>query len=86
MTQCLIISAKDNVAVAAVQLKKGDLATCLYNGELICQIAAVTDVPIYHKTAIRPIEEGAPVIKYGCVIGVAAKSIEAARTSIAIIP
>ena len=41
------------------------------------EVTAVTDIPIYHKFAIRDMQKGEPVVKYGEHIGLAARDIQA---------
>lgn len=64
MANIIKIHDDDNVAVAIEELKKGDVFTV--SGE---DITAVTDVPAGHKVALTDMEEGTPVMKYGCRIG-----------------
>ena len=39
-------------------------------------VTLICDIPQGHKFALASIAEGAPVIKYGCAIGVAKETIE----------
>jgi altronate dehydratase len=39
-------------------------------------IQALSEIPKGHKIALRRIEEGRPVIKYGVEIGIATRTIE----------
>ena len=70
MKQIIIIHPDDNVAVSLQPFQQGDsvqeLNTVLRN-----------DIPAGHKIAIRPIQKGTPVIKYGMPIGIAATDIAA---------
>ena len=63
----LQIHPKDNVAVAVKPLKKG---TVLPGGVLLLE-----DLPQAHKAAMQTIAAGAPVIRYGVVLGHAVKEI-----------
>ena len=63
-----IINKKDNVAVALVDLKKGETAE---NG-----IILKTDVPMGHKIALCDIKSGEKIIKYGYSIGSAKEDIK----------
>lgn len=71
----LLISPKDDVAVVTEPVRQGEMVEYVSNGSKI-QVMAVTDIPIYHKAAIRNIESGEKIIKYGYVIGVATKPIQ----------
>ena len=77
MRNAMIIDAKDNVAVVVEPITAGDIVFWEDpNGEKK-QLAAQTDVPIYHKIAIRPILCGEKIVKYGEHIGEAACDIPA---------
>lgn len=72
MDKFLKINPADNVAVCtAGGAKAGDEIKV---GELALRLAS--DIPPGHKVAVALIEEGAPVIKYGNVIGFAKQKIE----------
>ena len=71
----LLISSKDNVAVVTEPVRKGEMIEYTSGGNLAAMTAA-TDVPVYHKAAIRDIEAGEKIIKYGYVIGMATESIK----------
>ena len=58
------ISELDNVAVALHPIAKGETITA---GGLT--VTALEDIPQGHKIALRPIEEGENIIKYGFPIG-----------------
>ncbi len=62
------IHADDSVAVALEPLKAG---------ETILGVTLVDNIPGGHKFALTDIQEGSPVIKYGCPIGKATALIKA---------
>ncbi|MFT3787889.1 MAG: altronate dehydratase family protein [Tepidisphaeraceae bacterium] len=66
MRQTLKIHDSDNVAVAMQKLAAGTTV----NG-----VTLTKDVPPGHKIALRPIQRGQPVLKYGYPIGVASTDI-----------
>ncbi|HYA75124.1 MAG TPA: altronate dehydratase family protein [Roseiarcus sp.] len=67
--RALRLSAEDNVMVALDEIRAGDApASCP---------AAVERIPKGHKIATAPIETGAPIRKFGQIIGFASKPIEA---------
>lgn len=72
MANVLIISSKDDVAVALSDLPK---SVTLSTDERILTISTRDTIPFGHKVAIRPIEENDQVIKYGASIGIATKTI-----------
>ncbi|MCG2867327.1 MAG: UxaA family hydrolase [Vulcanisaeta sp.] len=64
----IVLSPRDNVAVALKDLKSGDTVNVFINGtELVIKL--LNDVPFGHKFAIRDIRKCDFVIKYGHVIG-----------------
>ncbi len=63
---------KDNVAVAVVEIKEGEVLEGVSPGGL----RAVTTIPRHHKVALQDITAGAPVIRYGAKIAVAASHIK----------
>ena len=66
--KAIVIHDKDNVATAIVPLKAGSSVSLEVQGrtERIKMLAAI---PMGHKFALREIEPGADVIKYGEPIG-----------------
>ena len=74
MKRAMMISPADNVVVAADAISKGEEVYYDANGERVV-LTAATDVPVYHKLAIRDIAKGEKVTKYGCTIGVALEDI-----------
>lgn len=70
-----MIDARDNVAVVLGPVKKGDPIS-FFKGGAACEITAPGDVPPYHKIACAFIPKGAPVVKYGEHIGLAAQDIQ----------
>ncbi len=67
MSHCILLSDADNVAVANGPVEPG---TPLPGGAV-----AAERIDQGHKVAVRPIEEGAPVVKYGQAIGRATGAI-----------
>lgn len=70
-----IIDQKDTVIVAIEQIKTGDTVTFRDRNGDAQQIVAKTDVPMYHKVAIKEMPRGSEVVKYGEHIGLAACDI-----------
>ena len=64
----LQLSPKDNVAIVLGDVAKGDMIQP-------ASITAREPVPRSHKIALVPIEAGAPVVKYGQIIGFASDHI-----------
>ncbi|MCL2840349.1 MAG: altronate dehydratase family protein [Defluviitaleaceae bacterium] len=61
------INSRDNVAVALVEIKAGDV---------VLDITAVETIPAGHKIALEPIDSGKNVLKYGYPIGHATCDIQ----------
>jgi altronate hydrolase len=61
----------DNVAIARVQLPAGQKVRAGAS-----EVVLKTDVPAGHKIALAPIRAGADVLRYGQIIGRAARAIE----------
>ncbi|WP_024292313.1 UxaA family hydrolase [Lacrimispora indolis] len=78
-TNAMIIDEKDTVAVAIEPVEVGStLAWLDKNGELH-KLTALTPIPIYHKFAIKDMEKGEPVVKYGEHIGLSGTDIHAGQ-------
>jgi altronate dehydratase len=70
MKAAILISTRDNVATALEALEAGrvlELETA--------RVTVAESIPRGHKVALRPIREGAEVIKYGSAIGTATADI-----------
>ena len=74
-TQCLRLHVDDNVAVALDVVAVGEV-TIVGDGERI-RATALESIARGHKIAVRAIEIGERVLKYGVVIGFAAEPIAA---------
>ena len=61
---------RDNVAVALEEVSKGEVLSI--DGQ---ELTAAEDIQRGHKIALAPIAAGAPVMKYGCAIGLAKENI-----------
>ena len=65
-----LITEKDNVAVALKDVRKGEEVEV---GDV--KITALNDIPTGHKMALKDIEEGEGIVKYGFSIGNAREKI-----------
>lgn len=72
----IALNEKDNTATALSDLQQG-LRPVIIGPTRHQGVALKDDIPFGHKFALVPIREGEEVIKYGEVIGVASKSIDA---------
>ncbi len=67
MDKAIIINPRDNVGVALCELN---------NGDVFGDVKISCHIPEKHKFALKPIQKGQDVIKYGYPIGKATKDIE----------
>ena len=70
----IVINEKDNVATALDRLEKGATVSVDVKGR-VEKIKVLSEVPKGHKVALRTIEKGEAVIKYGETIGRAVSRI-----------
>ena len=72
--KAIIIHGRDNVATALVSLQAGTVVSLsVQNAQQRVKIR--NPIPMGHKFALRPIDEGQEVVKYGEPIGRATASI-----------
>ena len=70
----IVVDKKDNVATALCQLEQGsDIRTG--TEDYIIDVELLQTIPYGHKLALKDIEAGEPIIKYGEVIGLATTKI-----------
>lgn len=67
----LLIDPRDNVAVVLEDIPKGGMVRLAGGGSL----PATEDIPCSHKVALVDLSRGEDVVKYGEVIGKAARDI-----------
>jgi altronate dehydratase small subunit len=67
-TQVIVINEKDNIAIALKPLKAGTKVSAEIEGH-VEKIKLLSDIPMGHKFALKDMEEGEAVIKYGEPIG-----------------
>ncbi|MEK3734636.1 altronate dehydratase family protein [Paenibacillus sp. FSL M8-0334] len=75
MNDMIVLHPKDDVGIALKPLAAGEHARCVIDGKEHA-FEAREDIPKGHKLALRPIEKGSHVIKFGYSIGVATAAIE----------
>jgi altronate dehydratase small subunit len=75
MFHALVLDKKDNVATAIRQLEKGDTASVEID-DSGAGIVVLQDIPFGHKFALRDIQQGERIIKYGETIGLATVKIQ----------
>jgi len=70
----LMLHPTDNVATAIRDLNAGEVINCRL-GDQILSISLVDNIPYGHKLAVRPIDRGQDIMKYGETIGRATAEI-----------
>ena len=75
MEQAIVIDPRDDVAVAVVELAAGTLCPVRV-GERTRSVEIRETIPFGHKFALRHIQKGQPILKYGEPIGVATADIQ----------
>jgi (2R)-sulfolactate sulfo-lyase subunit alpha len=76
--QFLVHEHSDNVGVATVDIKGGEVAKGLYmDTQAPVEVRAVNEIPLGHKVALRDFKTGDTVIKYGHDIGRVTAAIQA---------
>lgn len=71
----IVIKKADNVATAIRDIPAGREATVGVEDERIV-IRVNQDIPFGHKLALKPIQPGEDILKYGTVIGRATNAIQ----------
>ena len=70
MIQFLVHEKADNVGVATVDIKSGEVAKGLYmDNQENLEMKALQDIPLGHKIALADMSVDGSVIKYGADIG-----------------
>ena len=67
-SKAIVINEKDNVATAIAPMKAGVMVPLEMEGRAE-KVKLLSEIPMGHKFALRDIEPGADVIKYGEPIG-----------------
>lgn len=75
MTNAMLLHPSDDVAVVIKAVSKGEIVRYSCNGREVT-VNALDDIPVYHKIAVRSVNKGSPVLKYGEVIGRATADIQ----------
>ena len=67
-SKAIVINDKDNVATALAPMKAGATVPLQVRGRAE-KVKLLSEIPLGHKFALRDIEAGADVVKYGEPIG-----------------
>lgn len=71
----IVVDKRDNVATALHHLEQGSSIRVEMEGFTI-DVTLAQAIPLGHKFALKDIEVGEPIIKYGEVIGLATRKIK----------
>lgn len=71
----VMMNDKDNVVTTIEKFEKGTKINLNYKGQAI-SIDLINDIPFGHKIALRNINKGEKIVKYGETIGVASRAIK----------
>ncbi len=71
----IVIKRQDNVATAIRDIEEGKTATVGIEDETLT-VRVIQPIPLGHKLALRRIQSGEEILKYGAVIGRATKDIQ----------
>jgi len=74
IVNAICLDNADNNVTLAANAKAGDTVVFLEDGNEK-SVEALEDVPAWHKMAVKPVEAGGNVLKYGAIIGKATKDI-----------
>lgn len=71
----MYMNTEDNVVTSLQQLEKNEEISYYFN-DGIERISLIEDIPKYHKVALKDVDEGDFIFKYGEVIGVTMEPIK----------
>ena len=74
MINGLHIDDKDTVVTLAAAASPGDTVVYVEDG-IEKTVEVLSEIPIYHKMAVKAVPKGGKVIKYGELIAIAAEDI-----------
>jgi altronate dehydratase small subunit len=67
-SKAIVINEKDNVATVIIPMKAGSTVSLVVQGRAE-KVKLLSPIPMGHKFALRDIEQGTDVVKYGEPIG-----------------
>lgn len=68
LINAILIHEDDNVVTVTAAVNKGS-AVAFQKGNDLIELNVTDDIPVFHKIAVAEIKAGAPVFKYGQLIG-----------------
>ena len=73
--RAILLNEQDNVATALTDLAKGEQVS-IAAGEGSVEVTLLDEIPFGHKYALRDIDAGEDVLKYGLPIGQALEDVK----------
>jgi len=74
MVNAVIMNDDDTVVTVTRRISSGDIVSYVLNGKIM-SVKAVSEIPMYHKIAVKNVKKGNEIIKYGEKIGYATDDI-----------
>jgi altronate dehydratase len=74
--KAILLHQKDDVATALTALNKGDVVS-VSEGDRSVEVTLTDEIPFGHKYALRDINTGEEILKYGLSIGQALEDVKA---------
>lgn len=71
----LMMDKTDNVVTCVADIEAGEIVY-YRNGNEVCTLVAKENIPYCHKIAIKDVEEGGEIIKYGESLGRTSEEIK----------
>ncbi|WP_019447514.1 UxaA family hydrolase [Cupriavidus sp. BIS7] len=75
MPRAIVLNRADNVATLLDAGRAGD--KCQLEGEKTGELVLLQDVPFGHKICVADTSAGSQILKYGQVIGMASRAVQA---------
>ncbi len=75
LPKAVVLDIRDNVATTLANLKAGEKLELEASGRS-WKVVLVSDIPFGHKFALAEIKAGAPIVKYGEIMGRATMAIK----------
>jgi len=75
MPRAIVLNRADNVATLLDAGRAGD--KCRLEGEKTGELVLLQDVPFGHKICVADTSAGSQILKYGQVIGLASRAVQA---------
>jgi len=75
MENVMVINEKDNVGISLSNRAAGEKIAAKVGGSM-AEITLADDIPYAHKFALKDINRGEKIVKYGEIIGLASQAIK----------